>query len=454
MSASETEVKTIQARVFDLPTAGKLTDILPEGEPVEFPEIISFDYYESLYDLFITAELTVFDSSGNIDKGFGGCGVRQFCPVEIELNDPSLGKKWERERPALNFIGDNCFYVNRVRNQIVQGKKKQYTLELINRDALVSIQRGVKSAWPPNESKGIDYNTVVSDIMTQYIKTKKDTSRIMEEMSESVAKVMGNNYKPYRMLDYICSKATPKASGADSGGTEETRPAGYLFHETYDEYRFPSIYKLVTEAYNLVEAHSQYSVSIVNDADAGPKDAAYTLLGYKFYDGETQATLLEEVESKKRGKTKKVLLDSQRNVVREIIKQAPQQSCFAAVADGDFQMTQYIPQTEYQIEYYNTCEEDALDNQPPNPELTSLNYGALLDMLRKQTSTIRVNGNWSLSAGDHIYIDFPEIQGDGVKMVELSAKYSGQYLITKLNHKVEDIQHVYTHMEICKLVES
>jgi hypothetical protein len=453
MSASEAEVKTIRAWVYDLPSEGKITDILPSGKPEEFPEIISFDYYETLYDLFITADLTVFDSSGKIDKAFNNCGVRQFCPVEIELNDPSLGKKWERERSVLKFTDDNCFYVNRVKNQIVQGKKKQYTLELINRDALVSIQRGVKSAWPPNESVGIDYNTVVSDIMSQYIKTKKDTSRIMEDMSESVAKVMGNNYKPYRMLDYICSKATPKATGTGSG-QEETRPAGYLFHETYDEYRFPSIYRLVTEAYNLVEAHSQYSVSIVNDGNAGPKEAAYTILGYKFYDGETQTTLLEEVETKKRGKAKKIILDSQRNVVREIIKQAPQQTCFAAAADGDFTPVMYTPQTEYQIEYYNTCEENALDNQPPNPELSSLNYGALLDMLKTQTSTIRVNGNLSLSAGDHIYIDFPEIQGDGTKMVELSAKYSGQYLITKLNHKVKDIQHVYTHMEICKLVES
>ena len=95
-----------------------------------------------------------------------------------------------------------------------------------------------------------------------------------------------------------------------------------------------------------------------------------------------------------------------------------------------------------------------MDNEPPNPELTALNYGAMLDMLKTKTSTIRVPGNLSLSAGDHIALDFPLIKGDSGKAAEASDKYSGAYLITKINHRVEDITHLYTHMEICSLVES
>ena len=89
---------------------------------------------------------------------------------------------------------------------------------------------------------------------------------------------------------------------------------------------------------------------------------------------------------------------------------------------------------------------DALDNEPPNPELTSINYGAMLDMLKSKTSTIRVPGNLSLSAGDHIALDFPLIKGDSGKAAEASDKYSGAYLITKINHRVEQYySFIYPH---------
>ena len=128
--------------------------------------------------------------------------------------------------------------------------------------------------------------------------------------------------------------------------------------------------------------------------------------------------------------------------------------CLKSASDGEFTTVKYIEESEYQIEYYNVCDETALDNEPVNPALSSINYGSMLDMLKSKTSTIRVPGNLSLSAGGHLYLDFPLIKGDSGKADQASDKYSGVYLITKINHRIEDINHVYTHMEICKLVES
>lgn len=458
MATSEPESKkAIQARVYDVPrSASKVVDIAPEGESLEFPEILSFNYFESLYESFITATIVIFDSSGKIDKAFGGCGVRQFCPVEIEVIDPSSDTEWQRKTPLLQFVGNNCFYVSRVVNQVVRGKKKQYTLELVNKDSLVSLSRTIRNAWPPDSSTKVDYNTVVSDVLKNYIKTRKSTSKLMADMSESVAKVMGNNMKPYQLINHICSKATPKASGA-TGGKEETRPAGYVFYETYDEYKFDSIHKLITQPVYHDSEHGVYNFKFVNDNETGPAEAAYIVLSYKFYDGETQSSLLEEVAAKKRGKPKTKVLDVSRNTFKEIEKLPPKtisDKCLVTAVDEDFGPVTITTQTEYQFEYYNTCDETALDNEPTNPEITSMNYGALLDMLKSKTSTIRINGNLSLSAGDHIYLNLPEIQGEGNKGSEISAKYSGYYLITKINHRVEDISNVYTHLEICKLVEA
>jgi len=451
------KVKTITGKLYDVPrSAKKVSDIKPEGESVEFPEIMSFNYYESLYESFVKADITIFDSSGKIDKAFGGCGVRQFCAVEITLHDPSYNKDWVREIPFMDFSGNNCFYVSRVVNQITRGKKKQYTLELVTKDSLVSMTRSIRNAWPPDSSTKIDYNTVIDDVMKKYIKTGKDTSPVMKEMSESVAKIMGNNMKPYELINYICTKATPKASGA-TGGKEETRPAGYVFHETYDEYRFDSIHGLITKNSNYNSSHGSYHLKPINTSTATEKDKAYNILSSKFYDGENQSSLLEEIAAKKRGKPKTKILDVSRNIFKEIEKLPPKTSsdkCLVTAVDEDFGPVTVTTQTEYQLEYYNSCDDSALDNEPTNPEITSLNYGALLDMLKSKTSTIKVNGNLSLSAGDHITLELPEIQGEGDKGSEISAKYSGNYLITKINHKVVDIENVLTYMEVCKLVEA
>ena len=449
MSVTDTIVK---ATVFDIPNASKLVDLAPEGDGVHLPEVISFNYYEALLEDFITADITVLDSAGLVDESFNKCGVRQFCPVTIEFADPSKGTKWKKDRPEFDFTGDNCFYVNRVVNQITQGKKKQYKLELVNRDAIVALSKNVKSSWPPDKSTKVDYNTIVDDLLGNYVKTAKNKAPVMEEMTESIPKLQGHNFKVYELLNSMCKYATPK--GTDGSGGEETRPAGYVFYETYDEYRFDSIHKLMTEPYRL---NYSYKVMPVNDNATGPEQASQTILSYKFYDGATQSSLLEEIAAKKRGKPKTQVLDVQRDTFPLIEKLPPktvEDKCLKAPSDGEFTTIKYLEQTQYSIEYYNTCKADALDNEPINPELTAMNYGAMLDMLKTKTSTIRVPGNLSLSAGDHLAIDFPLIKGDSGAASEASDKYSGAYLITKINHRVENITHLYTHMEICKLVES
>ena len=449
MSVTDT---SIVVNVYNIPSASKLVDLKPDGMGIPFPEVISFNYYESVLEDFITADVTILDSAGLVDEAFDKCGVRQFCPVEIFINDPGVGTEWERERTGLEFAGDNCFYVNRVVNQVAQGKKKQYTLELVNRDAIVALSKNVKSSWPPDKSTKIDYNTIVDDLLGRYVQTAKDKGPVMESMTESIPKLQGHNFKVYELLNSMCKYATPK--GTDGSGVEETRPAGYVFYETYDQYRFDPISKLLTEPSRLNFA---YKVMHVNDNTKGPKEVSQTILSYTFYDGQTQTSLLEEIATKKRGKHKTQVLDVQRDTFPLIEKLPPktvEDKCLKAASDGDFTTVKYLEQTQYSIEYYNTCKADALDNEPTNPELTSINYGAVLDTLKSKTSKVRVPGNLSLSAGDHIELDFPLIKGDSGKAAEASDKYSGVYLITKINHRVEQIKHLYTYMEICKLVES
>ena len=69
-----------------------------------FPEVITFNYYESVLEDFITAELTILDSAGLVDEAFDKCGVRQFCPVEITVLDPGVELNGRKIALILNLL--------------------------------------------------------------------------------------------------------------------------------------------------------------------------------------------------------------------------------------------------------------------------------------------------------------------------------------------------------------
>lgn len=452
------ESKNILVKVYDIPKASKVTDLLPEGDGYQIADIVSFDYYESIYDPFVVARLKIFDSSGILEKKLGdGCGIRAFCPVEIIFVDPATGTDYQRERQSLDFVGYNCFYVKKVTNQLVQGKKQIYDLELTTRDAISAVSTTIKEAWPADDSTGIDYNQVVYDIMTKYIKTFKVTDSITEEKAMPVEKIMGNNMRPYELIARACRESIPiekSGSGSTSTGKEETKPAGYAFFEAYNSYKFSSLISLVTvnETDEILESH-QFKVSIVNDDKTTAKEAAYRILSYKFNDGNTTSDLFEEIMSRKRGKPAINIFDTTRNVFKKIESLPPKtmvDKCEKAAVDGDFLPVTYQEITEYSIEYYNNCDVD-LDSKPINPALTTLNYSAILESLKSKTSTIRVPGNLSISAGEKIYVQVPVIQGDGTSETEISDKYSGIFLVVKLSHRIEGFKFNYTDLEICQL---
>lgn len=63
-------------------------------------------------------------------------------------------------------------------------------------------------------------------------------------------------------------------------------------------------------------------------------------------------------------------------------------------------------------------------------------------------------GNLSISAGEKILIVVPEIKGDGSNDTQLSNKYSGIYVVTKVAHRLENYKFVFTDLVIVKIKES
>ena len=64
----------------------------------------------------------------------------------------------------------------------------------------------------PDETTKIDYNTVVDDVLGRYVQTTKNKAPVMEQMTETVAKLQGHNKLVYQLLNDMCKPATPKGN--------------------------------------------------------------------------------------------------------------------------------------------------------------------------------------------------------------------------------------------------
>ena len=444
----------VRVRIYDVPDTETVTGLAPQGEATEFPDIPSFEYFETLYDPFVSARATIFDATGVFEQLYDNKGIRPLCPVEVLFVDPLYDATGgTRDVKTRNFSGNDCFYVKRISSQAVDRQKKIYTLELTTKDALASLATSIKRSWPADASVGIDYNTVILDILQQHISTAKDTSEITAEMSEVVSKIPGHNRRPYEIINDSCCKATPKAAQG-STGQEETRPTGYMFWETFGKYNFKSLYKLMTELQN-VDEHQKYKSVPITVSKTSDYDSAQNIISYIHSSNAMESDVYEQIMSGARSKRIKMIFDVTTNSFKKIESGVPtplKESETSAAVDVAFMPVTYLSETEYMIQYYNSSDNNRLDNEPTNPEHTSINYGALLETIRRNTSTIKVPGNLSLKAGDHIIVNFPIPQGIGglSSNVPSSNKYSGFYLITKLRHYTEEIVHVYTELEICK----
>ena len=150
------------------------------------------------------------------------------------------------------------------------------------------------------------------------------------------------------------------------------------------------------------------------------------------------------------------MLDTTRNVYKKIESVATSiaDKCIKTLFDDSFNMTEYLHQSEYQIEYMIACDSSQLKSEPTHPALTSLNYSAILEGLRTKVSSIRVPGNLSISAGDHIFVEVPTIQGDGSNLTQTDNKYTGIYLVVRVSHRLEDIKNIFTDLEITQIKQS
>ena len=408
---------------------------------------VRLQYWESILQDSIRASVVFTDTGNTLPKkkkkfgsGSGGkVGVVEGLPI---IGEEQVTLKIEdNQGNALDFSLDNNnpFFINKITSIPTLGEttNKAYELNLASKEFLDNEQgwSRVRTCFAGQVS---DH---VTTILEKNLKTEKDLD--IEETKKTLD-FIGNNKKPFFTLNDLAKKAvSSKIEG-------EGNTAGYFFWETANGFHFKSIDSMLS---------GKQKISIIYNEDSNSKPPA----GY-----DVKALSLDmdnriNVQRKKQMgaySTRSFLLDPFKgtwesvtaNALGEEGKQKVDDLYLKLAGDSLPKLNSAFDKDEADTGFTRTTWNAISTGQ--------LNYGPISDQLDKSKKinfdyskvfnqsirrynqvfasqiTIVIPGDFSLHAGDTVFMDIPESGTTQNKACsdEVNKEDGGVYLITDLCH--------------------
>ena len=393
--------------------------------------IIRLTYYESILQDSIKASLVFSDAGNSIDEksvieGLPLVGTEDFRLEMMDNNDEKL---------KVNMV------VNSMTPLYEDGSKNVINLNLVSEEFLRNEmgESRLRSRFNGNITDNIE------KIFKDRLKTKKplDIERTSNDYN-----FLGNGRKPYYMLNLLSKQSIPE--GGEDGS------AGFLFFETADGYQFKSIDKLFDK-----EQKKSYVFNNSTDAKEGIPAG---------YDGKIlqhQADSSINVQSKMNMgayKTKLVMFDPYncKYVVNEkTADEAVEKKKVKLAGKGlpvfnekfktptkDFTRTTFMMIDSGTLPSGAT-EEQIKENQKDNfKSAQTLNQAIRrYNQLFSSMMEITIAGDFSLHAGDVIFVDIFSVKGE--KDDTVNKESGGLYIIADLCHYV-DSAGTYTKLNLAR----
>ena len=390
--------------------------------------IIRMTYYESILQDSVKANIIFGDVGLAVDnksviEGLPLIGTEDF-KLEFEDNNENKIK-----------VNMN---VNKVTPVYEDGSKNVVSLDLVSEEFLRN-EMG-ESRCRTRE------NGLISDSIEKIFKDRLKTEKELDiEQTANRYNFIGNGRKPFYMLNLLSKQGVPQ----DSDGSS----AGFLFYETSIGYHFKSIEGLFKQ-----EKKKSYIFNNTTDAQAIPAG----------YDGkvlEHQSDSSINVQSKMNigaYKTKIILFDAY-NCKYEVIEQTAEEVKENVELAGqdlpkfnskfDSQQKDYTRTTLYLVDSGTLPDGDTqaqIDGSTlPNFEaVRTLNQSIRrYNQLFSGMMEITIAGDFSLHAGDVIFVDIFSVQAE--KDDTLNRESGGLYIIADLCHFL-DADATYTKLNLAR----
>ena len=410
-------------------------DIVSNSDPEKTASlvngIIRLTYFESILQDSIKASIVFGDAGNTVDEksaveGLPIVGTEDF---KLEMKDNN------DEKLKVNMV------VNSMTPLYEDGSKNVINLNLVSEEFLRNEmgESRCRSRFNGNISDNIE------KIFKDRLKTKKplDIERTSNDYN-----FLGNGRKPYYMLNLLSKQSIPE--GGEDGS------AGFLFFETADGYQFKSIDKLFDK-----QQKKSYVFNNSTDAKEGIPAG---------YDGKIlqhQADSSINVQSKMNMgayKTKLVMFDPYncKYVVDEkTADEAVEKKKVKLAGKGlpvfnekfktptkDFTRTTFMMIDSGTLPSGAT-EEQIKENQKDNFKAAQTLNQAIrrYNQLFSSMMQITIAGDFSLHAGDVIFVDIFSVKGE--KDDTVNKESGGLYIIADLCHYV-DSAGTYTKLNLAR----
>ena len=436
------ETKFIEKNVEEYDLKGVVISSNKEGQEDIAPVVTSLNYYESILDSTIRVNLSYIDTGTGSEKSES---VLDSLPiVGTEQVDVTMEDSKE-EKLELKM------YINQVSPISESTQRNSVDLLMVSKE-FFDNESGKTRVVQRFDGKISDH---IKKILTgdTYLATDKDVSDI--ETTENRYNCWGRNLKPFAFTDWIQQKGIP--SSTDASGT-----AGFFLWETSEGYHFKSVDKLMAQEpkkkyiYNNIPDEKGKNIPGDYDGQIIAFDSNSNINYQKKLELGTYDTRIilfnplnceyKIVEPKV--KTESSGSSSSKEMNPELA--AEELPVFNREFDKKFTRTTYMlvdtgtlpsGDTDAQIE---KCEEP---NNKPEDTLnqSKMRYNQMFTVRK----SITIPADFTLHAGDAIFIDTPEVSDK--KVQEINKQVGGLYIIVDLCHYMTAVPPAcYTRLNIVR----
>lgn len=449
---ANTPVTVAQSRDYDISSC--IITSNDQKNKKDISTIISdLYYYESILSPNIKVDLIygetgkTVESDGSLKNLIEGMPLVGTENTLLRITDPN------EVEIKINLYIDNI-------NPLKQDTQKSLVaLKLVSKEAILNYKTVLNTRFDGKISDHV--NKILTD--QNYLATKK---KLDIEETENNYNFIGNNRRPFYALLWLARKSIPKISKAKGNS------AGFFFFETSEGFKFKSIEGLLSEV-DPSGSNKTYKKFINNQTP--DSRGANIPAGY---DGKILehniATATGDVESKLEigtYSTRTILFDPF-NCYYEVVtpsanadqgkpgsesnlqkagKNIPRynKEFDRTEANKDFSRTQYMLIDKGALPSGNTIQQVEKSKDENFDPKNILNQSVMrYNQFFSTQITVTVPGDFSLHAGDLIFIDSPELSNKDVQ--DLNKQFGGFYVISDLCHYISLSQGGYTKLTLVR----
>ena len=404
--------------------------------------IISLAYYESIQQNSVVVTVTYVDS-GTVTDGTEKKSVLEGLPLTgsekagIKITDNygvTLGDK-----PKLDL------FVNTVSPVVDSTTTGVVSLTLVSKEYIMNEKGCTRVVERMNEK--------ISDNIQKLFEDNLKTKKTLDiEETENNYNFIPNNKKPMYIINWLSKKSVPKGKGGKS--------AGFFFWETSKGYHFKSIDFLMDKKKNSKKKSIIYNETVQKRGESIPAGYEAKAIEYqknnkinvkdkmKMGFQSTRIITFDPFSGLYEVKNTEANTSELDTAGKELAPINKELQC-GGNNDNYTRTTYYIKDTGT-LNTGDTTEDQVAASEKENFLFNEIENQAIrrYNQLFSSQTTITIEGDFSLHAGDTLFVDGPSLQVD-TKNDDVDKEHGGLYLIANLVHYL-DSKGTWTKMDLVR----